>query len=111
MRSIDADALKAEYGMKDDCKDCEKELHGKVKSCEYDRVYTKMDFCGWIDSMPTIEPERKTGKWIHDGFDHPHGVDWIHCSVCGRREPNVPAAKTSYCPTCGAKMEEGEQDG
>lgn len=47
----------------------------------------------------------KKGRWIHDGYDHPHGVDWMHCSECGRREPYVPAAMTNYCPTCGAKME------
>lgn len=61
MRLIDADAMKTDYGMKDNCKDCEKELRGYVRQCEYDAVYTKMDFCGWIDSMPTIEPEP---KWI-----------------------------------------------
>jgi len=55
MRLIDADALKADYGMKDDCADCEKELHGKVRSCEYDHIYSKMDFCGWIDDAPTID--------------------------------------------------------
>ena len=61
MRLIDADALKADYGMKDDCADCEKEAVGSIRSCQYDAVYTKMDFCGWIDSMPTIEPEP---QWI-----------------------------------------------
>lgn len=55
MRLIDADALKADYGMKDDCADCEKELQGKVRSCEYDHIYSKMDFCGWIDDAPTID--------------------------------------------------------
>lgn len=61
MRLIDADALKTDYGMKDDCEDCEKELKGSVKQCQYNAVYTKMDFCGWIDAMPTIEPE---SNWI-----------------------------------------------
>lgn len=55
MRLIDADALKADYGMKDDCAECEKELCGTVRSCEYERIYSKMDFCGWIDDAPTIE--------------------------------------------------------
>lgn len=53
---------------------------------------------------PTIEPQRMKGKWIHDGYDIPHGVDWMHCSVCGRREPHVPAAMTNFCPTCGSDM-------
>lgn len=53
-RLVDADAFKADYGMKDDCADCEKEMRGKVMMCEYDRNYSKMDFCGWIDDAPTI---------------------------------------------------------
>ena len=53
-RLVDADAFKADYGMKDDCVDCEKEMRGKAKACEYDRIYSKMDFCGWIDDAPTI---------------------------------------------------------
>lgn len=53
-RLVDADAFKADYGMKDDCADCEKEMRGKVRACEYDRIYSKMDFCGWLDDAPTI---------------------------------------------------------
>lgn len=62
-----------------------------------------------IDEQPTID-ERKTGRWIHDGYDHPHGVDWMHCSNCGRREPHVPAAMTNYCPSCGADMRDGKDE-
>ena len=59
-RLVDVDAFKADYGMKDDCADCEKEIHGKVKSCEYDRTYSKMDFCSWIgDADVVIEAEEK----------------------------------------------------
>lgn len=51
MRLIDADALKEDYRMADDCKDCKT----NVRDCEYDRVYTKMDFCGWLDDAPTVD--------------------------------------------------------
>ena len=54
-RLIDADEFKAVNGTKDDCADCDKELRGKSKACEFDRVYTKMDFCGWIDDAPTVD--------------------------------------------------------
>ena len=57
MRAIDVDAFKADYHMADECKDCET----PVRACEYDRVYTKMDFCSWLDDAPTIEPEP---QWI-----------------------------------------------
>lgn len=68
---------------------------------------------GWNDAIgavvenePTVEAEPvKHGKWVHDGYDIPHGVDWMHCSECGNREPYVPAAMTNYCPNCGAKMD------
>lgn len=56
-----------------------------------------------------LQPQRMKGRWIHDGCDIPHGVDWMHCSVCGRREPHVPAAITNFCPTCGSDMR-GEDD-
>ena len=55
MRLIDVDEFKAVNGMKDDCADCDKELRGKSKACEFDRVYTKMDFCGWLDDAPTVD--------------------------------------------------------
>lgn len=61
-----------------------------------------------IPAAPVREVKR--GRWIHDGYDIPHGIDWMHCSECGRREPYVPAAMTDYCPTCGADMREGDMD-
>lgn len=62
---------------------------------------------GIINDLPSVQ-ERKKGRWIHDGYDFPHGNDWIHCSECGKRGINVPADLTNYCPDCGAKMEGAE---
>lgn len=60
-RLVDADAFKADYGMKDDCADCEKEMRGKVKACMYN-IHSKMDFCGWLDDADTIvEAEDNNG--------------------------------------------------
>ena len=53
-RLIDADKFKADYSMKNDCTECEKELRGSSRACEYDRIYSKMDFCDWIDIAPTV---------------------------------------------------------
>lgn len=61
MRLIDADVLKADYGMADDCKDCKT----GYRSCEYDRIYSKMDFCGWLDDVPTVD-----------------AVPVVRCAVC-----------------------------
>lgn len=51
MRLINADALKEDCRMANDCKDCKT----NVRDCEYDYVYTKMDFCGWLDDAPTVD--------------------------------------------------------
>lgn len=60
-RLIDADKFKADYSMKNDCAECEKELRYSSRSCEYDRIYSKMDFCGWLDDADVvIEAEGET---------------------------------------------------
>lgn len=108
-RLIDADALKVAHGMKDDCADCDRELRGKSRSCEFDRIYSLMDFCGWLDDAPTIEPKRKTGKWLpiieSDEFGEPYQAG-VYCSECGFQSCSVD----NYCSNCGARLEEGEKD-
>lgn len=47
---IDRDAFRADFSMGENCDKCGIEL----KRCEYDRIYTKMDFCGWLDDAPTV---------------------------------------------------------
>lgn len=61
-----------------------------------------------ILDLPSVEPERKKGKWIL--WNEP-GCECVYCTVCkeqynqlelyigGNEYPN-------YCPNCGAKMEE-----
>ena len=47
---IDRDAFRADFSMGENCDKCGIEL----KRCEYDRVYTKMDFCGWLDDASAV---------------------------------------------------------
>ena len=54
---IDVDVLKQSLRMGEDCEKCETDW----KSCQYDKDYSKMDFCGWLDDAPTIHPEQ---RWI-----------------------------------------------
>ena len=51
---IDIDAFRTDYGMNADCADCEKECRGKTRACEYDRIYSKMDFCSWLDVADVV---------------------------------------------------------
>ena len=45
---IDRQALRAAHGLGTDCNDCKRDM----KSCQYDRDYSLMDFCEWIDDAP-----------------------------------------------------------
>ena len=72
-----------------------------------------------LQTMPSAEPEPKTGRWKKTGA-YPHKV---YCSVCyATYVPNSELESWSmkkdsfwklprnYCPNCGAKME-GEDNG
>ena len=61
-----------------------------------------------LDGQPTVEPERKTGKWICSDDLYETAV----CSCCGwdTTEPwQHIKSWFEFCPHCGADMR-GEQD-
>lgn len=47
------------------------------------------------------------GHFVHDGPRFSGGVDWWHCSSCGRLASGVET-RFDYCPFCGAKMDGGD---
>lgn len=104
MRLIDADELRAIHSMGEDCIDC----HQNVRHCQYDRNYTKMDFCGWIDDAPTVDavPVRH-GRWEED----PSGYGFWICSACGFvSEASAANVLYKFCPHCGARNIEGDDE-
>lgn len=69
---------------------------------------------GWDDALCCIEqiPTADVvpivyGQFIHIGPRFVHGVDWWKCSVCGSLVSGVET-QFSYCPHCGAKIQEVE---
>jgi len=94
-RYIDADAL-----FKDIC-DSINEMTKIGLMVDGEWLWAKLNYA--LEEAPTIEPERKTGRWIK----HAEEVGGIlvrnyECSEC-----NCWQAETSnYCPYCGAKMED-----
>ena len=63
---IDRQALRAAHGLGSDCHDCKRDM----KSCQYDRDYSLMDFCEWLDDAPSASPwhrveelPKKNGKY------------------------------------------------
>ena len=64
---IDRQALKAAHGLGTDCATCKRD----TRSCQYDRDFSMMDFCEWIDDAPTAspwhrveEPPKENGKYV-----------------------------------------------
>ena len=57
------------------------------------------------EKLPSAQPERKTGRWIHDGYAFNGGIDWMHCSECGHKDSWSAATRTPFCAWCGARME------
>lgn len=60
-----------------------------------------------IREAPTIEPERKTGRWKMESDPYGFFEEIPVCSECGC---TTEMRKTyNFCPNCGADMR-GEQD-
>ena len=57
---IDRQALRAAHGLGSDCHDCKRDM----KSCQYDRDYSLMDFCEWLDDAPAASPWHR----VEDGL-------------------------------------------
>ena len=49
---------------------------------------------------------RPSAHFVHDGPRFANGVDWWHCSNCGRLASGVET-RFNYCPWCGARMDGG----
>ena len=98
MRKIDADALK-------------EEIDYYIREAGWGE--TRNEALRWclefIDNQPTIEPERKKGKWIKTGqsFIFPEKFRNYSCSECGY---DVDKTKFNFCPNCGAYIMEEQDD-
>ena len=97
MRLIDADALIARCGSWYTEEGTEEGFIGTLKNI--------------VDMMPTIEPERKKGKWeCHYSRPNVYEDLYWHCSECGYKNDNQYAnVYHKFCPNCGADMR-GEQE-
>ena len=99
MRLIDADALRAKMLANADTY-CNDDVRHGYHNCEL-----------LVDDAPTIEPERKKGRWKQDAYVG------IYCSEClyvplkdvvitkfadGTEERCGNFNLTPYCPNCGS---------
>lgn len=62
-----------------------------------------------LDNIPAADVAPVVhGHFVHDGPRFANGVDWWHCSNCGRLASGVET-RFDYCPWCGARMD-GDSD-
>lgn len=96
MRLIDADALKRKM---------QRVATEAWKMKITAKVETIMNqFIDFIEEQPTIEPERKTAKWIWSDED----ASW-KCENCDCVFEEIDwKPEYNFCPNCGAEMEEGD---
>lgn len=58
----------------------------------------------YVENLPAADVAPVVhGHFVHDGPRFNHGVDWWHCSNCGRLASGVET-RFDYCPWCGARM-------
>lgn len=109
MRLIDADAL--EQQMYHEAFETDSDLQKWDSGCwiRY-KLFEKI-----LDAQPTVEPERKTGKWTDRTMISKEDIvaieEWqsCRCSECGRYDTRPYMYffdSPMFCSWCGAQMEE-----
>lgn len=96
------DSTTTDGGSSTDCISREAVLDLFAEKCDTLRPYHEV----WkaVKKLPSVEPERKRGKWIKVVDEKTdNSTTWHYkCSLCESRKG---WADYDYCPNCGAKME------
>ena len=104
---IDRQALRAAHGLGSDCHDCKRDM----KSCQYDRDYSLMDFCEWLDDAPTASPWHR----VEDELPEPiHPTDprykaYLICDSLGYMHV-ADYTYSKHFPTCYSFHVNGEEE-
>lgn len=101
MRTIDADAMKAEV----------KSLDAESNNNTYKSAMVDMlrFFIEFIDNQPTVDVKPvRHGRWIPIEYDsYADGApvwDKWECSECGHEHNGEEDTLTAFCPDCGSDM-------
>ena len=99
MRPIDADALMPKLKI---IREAEHQIYGKESWGFASKCITA------IEDAPTIESERKMGKWIDAYPDIEPNPMFMYaiCSVGGYEQ--AISNKLNFCPDCGSDMRQKE---
>jgi rubrerythrin len=78
-------------------------MDAALSSVDEDTILDLVDSVPTVDAVPVVHE-----RFVHDGQRFAGGVDWWHCSNCGRLASGVET-RFDYCPWCGARMD-GDSD-
>lgn len=99
MRLIDADALQDKLQMFS-CY-CEED------ECDFMYIDLRTVInAPTIDAVPVVH-----AKWEHCFEDWRHQFEGDKCYACGFEHYGIPIDHYPYCPSCGARMDGGADDG
>ena len=75
-----------------------------------DVVNAMIAWSAYIKSLPSVNPQPKTGHWIEQ-IDHEENCRTLICSNCDRPALHDEDSiwKHKFCPHCGAKMVEPQE--
>lgn len=94
--------LRAKKYVVHDCTD------GKTRTIKDDNFISVDDMLDVLKTLPSAQPERKTGRWIRYDKRFLWRFDY-KCSECGNyldfSGVNAGRGSANFCPNCGAKME------
>ena len=86
-----------------------------VKDALQEKVFHNLtdEFYGAMQVLDELEPADVVlvvhGRWLPQKENHEFKEAWMKCSVCG-----YPVSRwtgnTNFCPSCGAKMDEHEEE-
>ena len=60
-------------------------------------------------AIESLQAEAAQGKWIYDGQNFKGGIEWCHCSKCGKKMSVKGLSMYNFCPNCGVKMKGGAE--
>ena len=89
------------------CEDCINREQA-IKQCGFGM--TSLLIADSLRRLPPVTPQPKMGRWIEEIDDYGEVIGW-HCDKCYEDSGFTTDCKWDYCPNCGAKMQEVEENG
>lgn len=76
--------------------------HDNSEAARYGATFRQHEIIDIIQTLPTVQPKRKKGKWIRKPDPYGFFDDIPVCSECGCTTKMREESK--FCPNCGADM-------